>query len=244
MNNYNINAIKELEKWKKGMRKNPSIIERTSKGMQNKFNDILPKKYHEIMTSAIKNMIKTVLFGYKYVTKKPYKNITLEERELLASQKIKNYKTAARIEGAGTGAGGILIGLTDLPLLLGIKVKLLYDIAAIYGYDVSDYRERIYILYILQLAFSSKKNMNDIFLKMENWKEYSNTLPQNVNDFDWRNFQQEYRDYLDLAKLFQLMPGIGAVVGFYINGKLIDRLSKMAIFSYRMRSNELNNKFI
>ena len=62
------------------------------------------------------------------------------------------------IEGAGTGAGGILIGLTDLPLLLGIKIKLLYELASIYGFDVKDYRERMYILSIFQLAFSSQNS--------------------------------------------------------------------------------------
>lgn len=242
MNNYNIIAREELNKWKKAMCKKPSIIERASKGVQNKFNEVLPQKYHEIMTQAIKSMTKSVLFGCKYITKKPYKNISLEEREILIAQKTKTYKTTARIEGASTGSAGILIGLTDLPLLLGIKIKLLYDIAAIYGYDVSDYRERIYILHILQLAFSSKKNMNETFYKMENWDEYVKTFPDNINDFDWQNFQQQYRDYLDLAKFFQLMPGVGAFVGFYVNGKLIDKLSETAIFSYRMRSEELNNK--
>ena len=29
----------------------------------------------------------------------------------------------AAAEGAGTGAGGILLGLADFPLLLGIKIK-------------------------------------------------------------------------------------------------------------------------
>ena len=33
-------------------------------------------------------------------------------------------------------------------------MKLLYDIAAIYGFDVRDYKERLYILHIIQLAFS------------------------------------------------------------------------------------------
>lgn len=69
------------------------------------------------------------------------------------------------IEGAGTGAGGILIGLTDLPLLLGIKIKLLYELASIYGFDVKDYRERMYILNIFQLAFSSQDHVNKILLK-------------------------------------------------------------------------------
>ncbi len=97
------------------------------------------------------------------------------------------------IEGAGTGAGGILLGLSDFPLLLGIKVKFLYDVASIYGYDVKDYRERIYILNILQLAFSSQQHINKTFKLMNNWDEYVNSLPEDINDFDWRTFQQEYR---------------------------------------------------
>ena len=30
--------------------------------------------------------------------------------------------------------------------------------------------------------------------------------PASPEDFDWRRFQQEYRDYIDLAKLAQLLP--------------------------------------
>ena len=240
MNNYESNAKQELIKWKKKMRKKPSIIERVTNKAQGKFNDLLPQKYHEIMTVAIKSMVKAVLFGYKYITKKPYTDLTLEERENLIKEKTKIYKKTAMIEGAGTGAGGFLIGLADFPLLLGIKVKLLYDIAAIYGYDVRDYKERIYILNIMEIAFSSKAHRKTVFEQMENWGKYTNTLPSDINDFDWKKFQQEYRDYLDLAKFFQLMPGIGAVVGFCVNGNLIEKLSETAIFAYRMRYNEIN----
>ena len=139
------------------------------------------------------------------------------------------------IEGAGTGAGGILIGLTDLPLLLGIKIKLLYELASIYGFDVKDYRERMYILNIFQLAFSSQDHVNKVFAKIENLDEYKNTLSDDINDLDWRSFQQEYRDYIDLAKLLQLVPGIGAFVGAYVNNKLVDKLGEYAMYAYRMR---------
>lgn len=232
---YNEMAVKELNKWKKKMRKKSSIVEKTSKGIQNKFNGILPEKYHEIVTSAIKNMIKVVLVGSKYITKEPYINLSLQEREELVAQKTKTYKTTAMIEGAGTGAGGILLALADLPLLLSIKIKFLYDIAAIYGFDVSDYKERIYILYVFQLAFSSKSNVNEVFGRMENFEEYYRTLPRDFNSFDWRSFQQEYRDYIDLAKLLQMVPGIGAFVGAYVNTKFIDKLSETAVQAYRMR---------
>lgn len=235
MNNYSKMALKELNKWKKKMRKKPSIAGKVSKGFQNKVNEILPEKYHEIVTAAIKNMTKVVLFGSKYITKTPYKDLSLKEREELIAKKVKIYKTTALIEGAGTGAGGIVLGLADIPLLLSIKIKLLYDIAAIYGFDVNDYKERIYILNIFQLAFSSKGNANKVFAKMENIEEYFDTLPKDINSFDWRTFQQEYRDYIDLAKLLQMVPGIGAVVGAYVNAKLINRLSKTAVQAYRMR---------
>ena len=121
MNDYESNAKQELIKWKKKMRKKPSIIERGTNKAQGKFNDLIPQKYHEIMTVAIKSMVKAVLFGYKYITKKPYTDLTLEERENLVKEKTKIYKKTAMIEGAGTGAGGFLIGLADFPLLLDRK---------------------------------------------------------------------------------------------------------------------------
>ena len=235
MEDYNYTKLKELETWKEKRRKKPSFINKASKGVQNKFNSILPDNYHNIITSAIKNMTKVVLFGSKYTTKKPLMGLTLKERDELALNKIKTYKNTAMIEGAGTGAGGILIGLTDLPLLLSIKIKLLYELASIYGFDVKDYRERMYILSIFQLAFSSQDHVNKIFAKIENWDEYKDTLSDDINDLDWRSFQQEYRDYIDLAKLLQLIPGIGAFVGAYVNNKLVDKLGEYAMYAYRMR---------
>lgn len=225
-------------KWKKKMMKRVSIINKVTSKTQGKFNSILPEKYHEIITASIKTMVKSVLFGYQYITKEPYRNLTLEERENLVRDKINFYKKTAMVEGAATGAGGLLLGLADFPLLLGIKVKLLYDIAAIYGFDVRDYKERIYILNIMQLSFSSQEHMKRVYYNMANWRYYENKLPSDINDFDWRKFQQEYRDYLDLAKLFQLVPFIGAAVGLLVNGRLLDKLGYTAINAYRLRLDE------
>lgn len=233
--NYEEKARFELNVWKDEMRKRPNILEKASKGVQYKINDILPDKYHEVLTITIRNFTKVVLFGSKYITKSPLKNLTLEEREKILVEKTNYYKTAATIEGAATGAGGIVLGLADLPLLLSIKIKFLYDIASIYGYDVNDYFERLYVLHIFELAFSSKGHINKVFYKLENWDDYVRTLPSDINEFDWRAFQQEYRDYLDIAKLLQLMPGIGTFVGSYVNNKLLKKLSLTARNAYRMR---------
>ena len=139
------------------------------------------------------------------------------------------------MEGGITGAGGILLGLADFPILIGIKIKLLFDIASLYGFDVADYKERVYILHIFELAFSSHEHRRNVYLKMTNWNEKSKNLPADINQFDWRSFQQEYRDYIDLAKMAQLIPVIGAPVGFVVNNRLIKKLGVTAMNAYRMR---------
>ncbi|GAA0120992.1 MAG: EcsC family protein [Clostridium argentinense] len=235
MNNYYLNAVKELESWKVKMQKKPSIIDKASKNFQNKFNNMLPEKYNEILTAAIKNMIKVVLLGSEITTPTYYHILSLEEKETLIREKISTYKRTAMIEGAGTGAGGFLMSLTDFPLLLSIKIKFLYDVASIYGFDISNYKERLYILHIFELAFSSQENMNKVFKRMDMWSEYSNSLPSDINYFDWRNFQQQYRDYIDIAKLVQMLPAVGALAGAYVNSKLMTKLGETAINAYRMR---------
>lgn len=217
------------------MRKSPSIINTISKRAQRKLNSILPEKYHEIVTFAIKNMVKIVLTGSKYVSKIYYPPMALEEKEKLVRGKLNFYRKTAMIEGVGTGAGGMLMAFADFPLLLTIKIKFLYDIASIYGFDIRDYRERLYILNIFQLAFSSQEKGNEVFANMENWQEYSKDLPEDMNIEEWRDFQQEYRDYLDIAKLLQMLPGVGAVVGGYTNSKLLSKLGETAMNAYRMR---------
>ena len=150
-------------------------------------------------------------------------------------QKVETYKKTGAAEGGITGAGGFLASLADFPLLLGIKIKMLFDIAAIYGFDVTDYRERLYMLYIFQLAFSSDEERRKVYLQIESWEEELNELPADIHEFDWQTFQQQYRDYIDIAKLAQLIPFIGAAVGAIANYKLIQKLGFTAKQAYRMR---------
>jgi uncharacterized protein (DUF697 family) len=161
----------------------------------------------------------------------------LEEREIKVKEKIRFYRNTAAAEGAITGAGGILLGLADFPIWLTLKIKMLYEIAALYGYNMANYKERIFLLHIFELTFSSQKNRAKTMQIIEDWVSYQKTLPVKPEDFDWRNFQQEYRDYIDLAKLLQLVPGIGAPVGAVVNHRLTEKLGKMAMNAYRLRWN-------
>lgn len=232
---YEERALQELLAWKREVSKKPSIVNRVTKGIQRKANNLMPEKAQFIITEAVKNMAKAVIVGSEFITREPLRNTLLEEREKQVSEKLDFYRKAAVVEGAGTGAGGLFLGLADFPLLLSLKMKFLFDVAALYGFDVRDYRERLYILYVFQLAFSSRTRQVELYYQMENWESFIQKLPSDMNEFDWKTFQQEYRDYIDLAKLMQLVPGIGAVVGAYANYKLMDRLGETAMNAYRMR---------
>jgi EcsC protein family len=235
MDNYEKYAATQMQIWRKKMISRPSLLNKLSKRIQTKVNTWIPEKVHEAITTTMKQMIRGVLFGSKYTTSKPMQDKSLEVREAVINERIKAYKNTAAIEGGITGAGGILLGLADFPILIGIKIKLLFDIASLYGIDVNNYKERVFILHIFELAFSSHAHRKKIFLKMENWNEHSKTLPEDINQFDWRNFQQEYRDYIDLAKMAQLVPIIGAPVGLVVNYRLLQKLGITAMNAYRMR---------
>ena len=238
---YSDKITEELKIWQKQMLKKPGFFNNFSKRIQTKINSWIPEKIHNAITVTIKQMIKGVLFGAKYTTQKALaESVSLEEKEMAAIKRIEFYRTTAAVEGGITGAGGILLGLADFPILLGLKLKLLFDIASMYGHDVMDYKERVYLLHIFELAFSSHEHRKNIYLKMVNWNEKSTELPDDINQFDWRNFQQEYRDYIDLAKLAQLVPVIGAPVGAVVNYKLIKKLGITAMNAYRMRLEENN----
>lgn len=225
----------ELQLWKHKMTRKPSLAGYLSKSVQNRVNRIIPEKVHAAVTAAIRQMVRGVLFGAGYVARTYPPVTSLTERELLVEQRIRFFQTTAATEGGITGAGGILLGLADFPILLGIKLKLLFELAGMYGFDAADYRERVFLLHVFELAFSSQQHRKVVFEKLEQWDRYKNSLPEDISQFDWRSFQQEYRDYIDLAKMAQLVPGIGAVVGVVVNYRLIRQLGDTAMNAYRMR---------
>lgn len=235
MEDYDQKVSFELKAWQTKMLQQPSFLNDLSKKIQTKINTWIPEKVHKAITVTIKQMIRGVLFGAKYTTAKPLIDTPMQARELAVQQRVEFYRTTAAVEGGITGAGGLLLGLADFPILLGLKLKLLFDIAALYGHDTMDYKERVYLLHIFELAFSSHEHRKNIYLKMVNWEQKSKELPDDINQFDWRNFQQEYRDYIDLAKMAQLVPVIGAPVGVVVNYRLIKKLGITAMNAYRMR---------
>jgi len=232
---YERKMADELKQWQKKISRRPSLTNRITRSLQQRVNKVIPEKVHQAITTAIKQMVRAVLFGAKHTTATIDQEMSLQKREQTIIERIEFYKKTAAAEGGLTGLGGILLAFADFPLLLGIKIKLLFEIASLYGRDINDFRERVYILYIFQLAFSSQHNRREVYKQLENWEEVSSKIPDDIHEFDWRLFQQEYRDYIDLAKMAQMLPVVGAVVGLVVNYRLLNQLGNTAMNAYRMR---------
>lgn len=232
---YEKQVMSELWGWQQKMQRPPSFVNRLSKKIQGRINGLIPEKIHRVITTTIKQMTRAVIFGAGFTTGASRKFDSWEETEEAVRARIKFYRNTAAAEGAITGAGGILWGLADFPLWLSLKMKMLFEIGALYGYQMKDYKERIFVLYIFQLTFASQQRRNEVYRKLEEWQQEVTLLPESIQALDWRQFQQEYRDYIDLAKMLQLVPGVGAVVGGYVNHRLTHKLGMVAMNAYRMR---------
>lgn len=232
---YKKKVIIELAFWKYRMSKQESQGSVWAKNIQTRINNLIPEKVHEGITFAIEKMVKGVIFGAQFTVPLSKHHDSFQLREAYIKRLIETYKKTASMEGAVTGAGGILMGFADFPALLAIKMKMLFDIAATYGFDVRHYKERLFLLTVFQLAFSSHKHRKEVYERVLHWDTYAQSLPEDVDHFDWRTFQLEYRDYIDLAKMAQLLPIIGAAVGAVANYRLVQQLGITAMNACRIR---------
>ena len=131
MTAYEEQAYSLLNDWRKGMQKKPSLVNRMTKGLQDKINSVIPEKVHTAITFTIEKMVKAVLFGAKYTTNEQLPaGASLELQESYIRRQISIYQKTATVEGAVTGAGGILLGLADFPLLIGFSAYVLQPATA------------------------------------------------------------------------------------------------------------------
>lgn len=231
-NLYYKTITKELADWESKMTKRPGLANRASKGLQSKIHGLVPQKAQDIITSAVKAMVQGIISGSSVLTStERAESPTLSESDFMAEKAYATYHKLAVAQGVGFGLGGILVNLADFPTLLSIKMKFLFDCAKLYGYDVDDENERLFMLYVFQLAFSCDKRRLEIFPIIKDWNAHVSDI-----GMDWQSLQIEYRDYLDIAKLLQLLPVVGALAGGTANHNLIKKLKITAMNSYRMRA--------
>ncbi|HEY8573063.1 EcsC family protein [Phenylobacterium sp.] len=223
----------EVAHWRAEMLRPPGVFDRAAKGVQSRINRVIPEAVHDAVTRVIEQMTRGMLVGADWTTAAPMMDAPLSVRDARAREVIATYRTTAAVEGGVAGAGGFWLAAADFPALIAIKIKLLFDLAGVYGRSGQDFAERLFLLHVFQLAFSSPTRRAEVFHLLQDWDAREH--PHGLDEFDWRTFQQEYRDYIDLAKLAQLIPLVGAPIGAMVNWRLTERVGDYAVNAYRMR---------
>ncbi|HOT76803.1 MAG TPA: EcsC family protein, partial [Candidatus Wallbacteria bacterium] len=159
----------------------------------------------------------------------------------------------ALAEGAATGAGGFAILLADIPLLFGIAMRLIQEIAVCYGFDINTDEEHLYMLNILRVSSTGDvkakaefmvilKQVEQILLTIT-WREMADALAKKqLNSLAtialFRKFCNSLGIQLTKRKALQLVPVFGAFVGAAFNSTFINDVGKAAYMSYRRRKIE------
>jgi hypothetical protein len=230
---YEAWAQAEVDRWRARLLRPEGALDRRARGLQQRINRLVPEAVHGAVTAAVQGVTRAILTGANVTTAAPLQGLDLAARDRRALAAVDGYRKTAAVEGGVTGAGGFWMALADFPALMVIKLKLLFDLSAIYGRDAEAFSERLYILQIFQLAFSAGPRRVELLAGIEDWDRRPH--PADFAHFDWRAFQQEYRDHIDLAKLAQMVPLVGAPVGAVVNWRLTQRLGQTAMNGYRMR---------
>lgn len=160
---------------------------------------------------------------------------TLKAIDKSAQSRILISKGTTTAEGSALGIFGI--GLPDIPIFLGMLLKVSYEIAASYGIDYREEEELKYTLSLLKTAFSSgaekqyfSRECDSIGKSIDD----GDFVESNISDEDVKKVSEVLATDMLVSKFIQGMTFFG-VVGGPLNYRLIHKLSKVAKVKYKKR---------
>lgn len=173
----------------------------------------------------------------------PQGGLTLEQaRELplaimdrTVEELIRGRVKFAAVQGATTGVGGVFTLAADIPVVLGLSLKVLQEIAVCYGYDPRTEQERIFIVKCLQFASADVVGKKAVLEELALFEREDKELQVFSQIQGWREVVQTYRDSFGTKKLFQLIPVAGMIFGSISNKGTIEDVAEAGKMLYRKR---------
>ncbi|WP_191566189.1 EcsC family protein [Metabacillus idriensis] len=164
------------------------------------------------------------------------KKVPINVMNLVGEDLKKNRGNVATVQGATTGFGGIFTLAADIPVLLGLSLKTLQEIAIAYGYDPTDREERIFIVKCLQFASADIVGKQAILNELSGYYNRSMAPAEMMSKLQgWREVVYTYRDHFGLKKLLQMVPVAGMIFGAYTNRSMVKDIAETGIMLYQKR---------
>lgn len=164
-----------------------------------------------------------------------------EPDEMIAWVSTK-YKTMAGAEGAAAGLSGVYGIPVDILAILTLNLRAIGVYASYYGFDTSDQHERLFALNILRYASSPDDaakqttmaelvKVSGMIAKKQNWDQ----LNQKSIVIVIKKIAETVGIRLTKAKLAQIVPITGAIVGAGFNVYYTGKVCEAAYYLYRER---------
>jgi len=155
--------------------------------------------------------------------------IELEQVDRVVGWLSAKYKGIALVEGAGTGAVGLIGIPPDIIALITLNLRAIGEYATYHGFDVSSQQERLFAMNVLGLASSPTDASKGLAMaqlvriaqdvaKKRTWKQ----LEQHAFVQVIQHIAKALGIRLTKAKLAQVLPVAGAMVGGGFNGCFSD----------------------
>jgi hypothetical protein len=154
----------------------------------------------------------------------------LEECDRLSGQVARSALVIATIEGAVTGAGGVLTTLIDVPLLFVLSLRTVLRIGYCYGYALEGRQNRQYVLGVLVTAVSgsieTRRQRLDRLHQVEDWL---------IEEAQEELLMEELTSFLFQLEIFEEVPGVGAISGGLLNLAFLRRVEQTSRRAFQER---------
>ncbi|MGA4719943.1 EcsC family protein [Fictibacillus nanhaiensis] len=251
---YLLKELQQIEKWEKDQ-KGLWFWERITRLPFKLLDKVTPKFIQNKIGTLLDEIGGYIQNGGQYLTKEisvfqffekqtgrtieelaDFKTIPLEEMKNVSLELANKRKSAATLQGASTGIGGIFTLAIDIPAILAISLKTLQEIAIIHGYDPNDKEERVYILKCLQFSTSDyvgkEAILNDLAAISEDEMKSREVISQIQG---WREVTLTFTESFGWKKLFQMVPIAGIIFGAFANRSMINDLAETGTMLYQKR---------
>ncbi len=168
--------------------------------------------------------------------------LDLEDADRVCGWLSAKYKTLATAEGAGAGSVGLPGIPPDIVALITLNQRAIGEYATYYGFDISSQQERLFALNILGLASSPNDAAKQVAMaqlvriakdvaKKKAWQD----LEKHSFVTIIKTIASSLGIRLTKAKLAQVVPVTGAVVGGSFNAYYTNKICDAAFYLYRER---------
>jgi hypothetical protein len=157
-------------------------------------------------------------------------NKPLEECDRLAFQVSAAAQAWATVEGAATGAGGLLTTLIDIPLVFVLALRTILKTGHCYGYALNQAEDQQFVLGILVAASSSS-----LEVKRQRLEELQQIERMLLEETQEEILGEEALSLLFQLEVFEPVPGVGIISGAVLNLLFIRRVDRTARHVFQER---------